>query len=118
MLDNIRLADLDLGLEPSQPGYAVAEAAPAVVVLGVIPESADPEIRAGCQHLRWDATRRGVELDRLERAAVGKVLGERTRIRTGVERLFTDDFMRALNRRCCQSAEFVGRLMLSLLART
>jgi len=115
MLENIRLAHHELRLEPGQPGTAVAEAAPCVMVLGLIPEGADPEIRAACQHLRWDITRGRVELDRLERAAVGEVLAKRTLIRTGVEWQLADYFfMRPPNRQGCQSAEFVSRLMAEL----
>ena len=92
MLENVGLAHLDLRFEPGQPGHAVAEAAPCIVVLGVIPEGPDPEIRARCQHLGCDISRGCVELDRLKRAAVGKVLGKRTRIRTGIERQLSDYF--------------------------
>jgi hypothetical protein len=62
------------------------------VVLAVVPEGADPEIGARGQHLWRDIGRGRVEFDRLERAAVGKVLRKRTRIRTGVERQLTDYF--------------------------
>ena len=92
MLEDVRLAHLDLGLEPCQPGYAVAEAAPSIVMLAVVPIGADPEIGARDQHLRWRVIRGRVELNRLEHAAVGKVLGKRTRIWTSVKRQLSDYF--------------------------
>jgi hypothetical protein len=90
MLEDVRVAHLDLSLEPRQPGGAVAESAPSVMVLAVVPKRADSEIRTRGQHLRRDIIRGRIELDRLKRSAVGKVLGKRTRIRTGVGRLLTD----------------------------
>lgn len=93
MLEDVRLAHHDLSPEPCQPGAAVAEAAPRIVVLAAVPEGADPQIRARGQHLRRGIIRGRIELDRLKRAAVGKVLAKRTRIRTGVERLLTDYFL-------------------------
>ena len=93
MLEDVRLTYLDLGLEPGQSGRAVAKPTPRIVVLGAIPEGADSEIRARRQHLYRSIIRGRVELDRLERAAVGKVLRERTRIRTGVERQLSDYFL-------------------------
>jgi hypothetical protein len=92
VLQDVRVADLDLSLEARQPGGAIAEAAPSIVVLAVVPKGADREIRARGQHLARDIGRGRVEFDRLERAAVGKVLGKRTRIRTGVEGQLTDYF--------------------------
>ena len=93
MLQDVRLADDHLRLEECQPGGAVAEAAPCVVVLATVPEGANRKIRAGGQHLRWEISRGRVELHRLEGAAVGKVLSKRTRIRTGVERQLSDQFL-------------------------
>jgi hypothetical protein len=62
------------------------------MVLAVVPKRADREIRTRRQHLRRGIIRGRIELDRLKRSAVGKVLGKRTRIRTGVGRLLTDYF--------------------------
>jgi UDP-N-acetyl-D-mannosaminuronate dehydrogenase len=92
-MEDVRLTYLDLRLEPGQPGGAVAEPTPRIVVLAAIPEGADPEIRARGQHLYRSIIRGRVELNRLERAAVSKVLRERTRIRTGVERQLSDYFL-------------------------
>src|SRR5438445_6946341 len=85
MLEDIRLAHHDLLFEPCQPVDAVAQGAPRVMVRVAIPEGADPHIHARRQHLRWGIIRGRIELDRLKRAAVGKVLRKRTRVRAGVE---------------------------------
>ena len=90
VIEDVGLTHLDLRLEPCQPRSAVADSAASVMVLVVVPKRADPEIRARGQHLWRDIIRCRVELDRLKRGAVGKVLGKRTRIRTGVGRLLTD----------------------------
>jgi hypothetical protein len=111
MLEDVRVAHHDLLLESGQPINAVAERAPCVVVRAAVPKGADPHIHARRQHLRRGIIRGRVELDRLERATVGKVLGKRTRIRAGVERELPDTSMRALKRHVCQRAEFAGRSM-------
>ena len=85
VLEDVRVTDLDLRLQAGQPGDVVADPAARVMVLGGIPELTDPEIRTGRQHL-WRGINRGrVEVNRLKDAAVGEVLGKRTRIWTGVE---------------------------------
>lgn len=93
MLEDVRLAHHDLLLEPCQPVDAVAQCTPCVVVRVAIPEGADPQIHARGQHQRWGVIGRRVELDRLKRAAVGKVLGKRTRIWAGVEGELPDYFL-------------------------
>jgi hypothetical protein len=93
MMVDVRLAQYNLSFEECQPGHAVAKAAPCVVVLATVPEGANRKIRAGGQHLRREISRGRVELNRLEGAAVGKVLSKRTRIRAGVERQLSDQFL-------------------------
>jgi hypothetical protein len=93
MLENVRLTHDDLTLEPCQSGTAIAELAACIPVRGAFPKGANHEVHARGQHLHRGITRCRVELHRLERGAVGKVLGKRTRIRTGVERLLTDYFL-------------------------
>ena len=92
MLENVRLTHDDLTLEPCQSSTDIAEQAAGVAVGGAFPKGANHEVHARGQHLRRGITRCRVELRRLERGAVGKVLGKRTRIRTGIERQLTDSF--------------------------
>jgi hypothetical protein len=93
MLENVRLTHDHLTLEPCQSGTAIADLAPRIAVGGAFPKGANHEVHARGQHLHRGITRCRVELDRLERGAVGKVLGKRTRIRTGIGLQLTDYFL-------------------------
>src|SRR3989440_8207618 len=111
MLEDVRLADHDLLLEPCQPVDTVAQGASGVVVRVAIPEGADTHIHARGQHQRWGIIRGRIELNRLKRAAVGKVLGKRTRIRAGVEGQLPDHLYASTNTRRLSMRRVDRRLM-------
>lgn len=116
MMVDVRLAQHNLSFKECQPGDAVAEAAECVVVLGAVPECANRKIRAGRQHLRWRINGGRVELNRLEGAAVGKVLSKRTRIRAGVEWQLSDQLLcDHQNGAAVNAPSSVGVLWLSLV---
>jgi len=106
---DVRVTVGDLGAQQRQPGRAVTQAAPAVAVIGAVPEFADGQIRTGIDRMRGIiGPQEGPELDSFEGGAFPEVVRKGTRVGAGVGRKLPDYLSEPRPDTLCQCLEFIG----------